>query len=87
MSRVTSAFLARGALALFAIAAIAAPAQAQMGNEKLDRERYEQKLQTTRDVIEKERATESAGAKTLVPLQNVIDICRKNPKLPQCALQ
>lgn len=88
MSRFTSAFLAKGALALFMVATIAASAQAQMANEKLDRERFEQKLQNTRDVIEKERAMQgTGGAKTVTPVQNVIDICKKNSKLPQCTLQ
>lgn len=88
MYRVKSVLVIWGALASFMAATVASSAQAQVASDKLDPQRFEQKLQTTRDVIEKERAAQAiGGAKTITPMQNVIDICRKNPKLPQCALQ
>jgi hypothetical protein len=54
-------------------------------SEKLDPDKFEQKLLDTRQNIVKERATTAPLSKPDT-VQFVIDICKKNPKLPQCQL-
>ena len=60
-------------------------APTRLAAEKLDQEKFEKKLQDTRDNIGKERTTAAPPSKPST-VQFVIDICKKNPQLPQCKL-
>lgn len=67
-------------LTVIAVAA-AHSADAPKAADKLSPESFEQKLQDTRDNISRDRSTGP-----VVPAQTVVDICKKNPSLPQCKL-
>jgi hypothetical protein len=63
----------------------ASEATTRLAAEKLDPNKFEQKLQDTRDNIVKERPnvspTDASGTSRIG-----VDICKKNPQLPQCKL-
>ena len=63
----------------------ASDAPMRLASEKLDPEKFEKKLLDTRENIGKERATTAPLSKPDT-VQFIIDICKKNPKLPQCKL-
>ncbi len=58
----------------------------RLAAEQLNQQLFEQKLQDTRTDIRKQqttiRPTDNAGSNQLV-----VDICKKNPRLPQCKLK
>ncbi len=86
MSYITITTLATGAAAAVLTCCVVIPGhtQTRLAAEKLDSDKFEQKLQDTRDSIKKDRPTNSSG--TAHTNQVVIGICKKNPKLPQCKL-
>ncbi|MGH6665741.1 MAG: hypothetical protein ACREB2_12695 [Pseudolabrys sp.] len=87
MSQISITTLAASAVAAVFACCVVIPAHAQtrLAADKLDSEKFEQKLRDTRDSIKKDRkTTESSGP--VHTNQVVIDICKKNPKLPQFKL-
>jgi hypothetical protein len=54
--------------------------------QKLDPDKFEQKLQDTRENISKNRLTPSPSD-SIGTSQVGVDICKRNPNLPQCKLQ
>jgi hypothetical protein len=89
---VTSANLAKAIAAASLACCMAAPVHARdarmrLADQKLDPQVYQQQLQDTReDIIKKEQST-IAPPGGAGPEQLVIDICKKNPNLPQCRLK
>ena len=89
MSHFAIATFAKGAVAAVLACCVMLPGQASnaqmhLAAEKLGPEKFEQKLQDTRENIGKERKTVGPSDN---PTSNIaIDICKKNPKLPQCKL-
>ena len=53
--------------------------------EQLDQQLFEQKLQHTRESIKQQTTTRPADNTSSDQL--AVDICKKNPKLPQCKLK
>lgn len=89
MSHFATATFAKGALAAVLAGCIILPghageAQMRLAAEKLDPDKFEKKLQDTRENIGKERTTVPPA--TAGTNQIVVDICKKNPQLPQCKL-
>ena len=85
-----ASFATGGTVAILACGA-SLPAQARgtpmrLAAEQFNSQQFEQKLQDTRTDIRKQqttvRPTHNAGSNQLV-----IDICKKNPRLPQCKLK
>jgi L-ascorbate metabolism protein UlaG (beta-lactamase superfamily) len=87
MSHFTIATLAKGAAAAALACCVVLPghAQTRLAAEKLDAEKFEKKLQDTRDTIKKDITTTNPTGAAHTN-QTVIDICKKNPALPQCKL-
>ena len=87
MSHTTIAIFAKGAAAAVLACCIVLPghAQTRLAAEKLDSDKFEKQLQDTRDDIKKERTTTNPSGAAHTN-QTVIDICKKNPQLPQCKL-
>lgn len=59
------------------------PAHAQT---KISPEQFDQKLQDTRATIKKQQTTAPSQPGRATSNQLVVDICKKNPNLPQCKL-
>jgi hypothetical protein len=57
-------------------------AHVQIAQQQLDQRLYEQKLQDTRQNIKKETTTTRPTGNGSDQL--AVDICKKNPQLPQC---
>lgn len=91
-ANVTFANLVKAAAAAGLACCVALPAHARHAEtrliaQKLNPQIYQQQLQDTREnIIKKEqstiRPTDNADSEQLV-----IDICKKNPNLPQCQLK
>ncbi len=78
--------LSRTVLAIAIVGSAIAPAQAAdapyLTVDKLSPDSFQQKLQDTRENIGRQRLIRP----DFVPAQTVIDVCKKNPRLPQCGL-
>lgn len=74
---------AAAVVALVVCASLPAQAQTRAAGEKISSEQFEQKLQDTRDLIKKQTTTAPQGNQAH-PF--AVDICKKNPNLPQCKL-
>jgi len=90
MTNFTRAFLAMGAAAVLMCCVVlplhARDAQIRLAADKLDPQTFEQKLQDTRANIKKDQKMTTRPADNAATNQIVTDICKKNPKLPQCKL-
>jgi hypothetical protein len=87
MSPFTFASLAKGAVTAALGCCVTLPAYAQMhlAAEKVSPQQFDQQLQDTRANIKRQTTTAPAG--NAASNQIVIDICKKNPQLPQCKLK
>ncbi len=87
----TFANLAKGAAAASIACCVTLPVRAhasqmRLAAEQLNQQLFEQKLQDTRTDIRKQQTTTRPTNKT-GSNQLVVDICKKNPRLPQCKLK
>ena len=87
----TFANLAKGAAAASLACCLTLPVHARdarirLAAQKLDPQVYQQQLQDTRESIKKEQ-TIIRPADNPSSNQLVVDICKKNPNLPQCKLK
>lgn len=96
MSRYTHFSFANATLANLAAAGLACcvalPAHARDAGtrriaQKLNPQIYQQQLKDTRENIIKKEQTTTGPADNTGSEQLVIDICKKNPNLPQCQLK
>ena len=86
MSNFTFVKLAAGTAAI--LACCAGPVHAdgtlmRLAADQLNQEQFEQKLQDTRTDIRKQQTTTRPGDNANSN-QLAVDICKKNPRLPQC---
>ena len=75
------ASLGKGACAAALASCVALPAHAQT---KISPEQFDRKLQDTRATIKKQQTTPPSQPSHATSNQLVVDICKKNPNLPQC---
>jgi hypothetical protein len=75
------ASLGKGACAAALACCVVLPAHAQT---KISPEQFDRKLQDTRATIKKQQTTPPSQPSHATSNQLVVDICKKNPNLPQC---
>ena len=75
---------AAATIACCAVPVHARDAPVRLAAEQLNQQLFEQKLRDTRANIKKEQTTTRPAGNTGASDQLVVDICKKNPHLPQC---
>jgi hypothetical protein len=88
MRRFTFTNFVQGALAVLIACCLAQAvhAQVRLAADKITSDQVNQTLQDTRTNIKKQQPITAVPTDDASSSQIVLDICKKNPKLPQCKL-